>query len=87
MTLTGEALPGALAALLASHDLPSGEAEPDRPAETETACVHFGAYGTRSSQIVIVPPSGAPRVWFADGPPCVTRFADAGFGRAAPLIL
>jgi uncharacterized protein with NRDE domain len=75
----GEAFDAALAALLASHDVPPGLApDPLRPPETEAACVHAGPYGTRSSSIIVVPPgAGRPRVRFADGPPCAAPFVEA----------
>jgi uncharacterized protein with NRDE domain len=39
-------------------------------------CVHAGAYGTRSSSVILLPPPGQPPRWFhADGPPCQARLA------------
>src|SRR5207248_3231823 len=35
-------------------------------------CVHAGPYGTRSSSVLLVPPSGGARYFHADGPPCTT---------------
>ncbi len=66
----------ALAELLASHAVPAGASERPldggrvRPAAANAACVHLGAYGTRSSTVVLSAPGGPPRVWSADGPPC-----------------
>ena len=39
-------------------------------------CVRTPAYGTRSSSIVALRPSGVARYLFADGPPDVTPFVD-----------
>lgn len=37
-------------------------------------CVHMGAYGTRSSSVLLVAAGGgSPRYFHADGPPCRTR--------------
>ena len=73
----GDDLTRRLGKLLASHAVPDEAARrreiedaPERPAEAEAACVHLGAYGTRSSTIVQASPGGPPRVWSADGPPC-----------------
>ena len=39
-------------------------------------CVHMGAYGTRSSSVLLVPAGAAAvRYFHADGPPCRTRLA------------
>ena len=68
-----------LRTVLASHAVPrrrapapegSPEGAPPRPAPADAACVHLGAYGTRSSTLVQAMPGGPPRVWSADGPPC-----------------
>lgn len=64
-----------LAAVLGNHEIPTGEGRDERPSEVEAACVHAGTYGSRSSTIVLVPPSNErPGVWYADGPPCRTGF-------------
>jgi uncharacterized protein with NRDE domain len=62
-----------LRAMLADHRLPEAGAPP-----TAANCVHLDAYGTRSSCLVYVPEedAGLPRIWVADGPPCVTPFVD-----------
>ncbi|MFO0748190.1 MAG: hypothetical protein U1F43_21400 [Myxococcota bacterium] len=77
----GEALVAFLAACSATTACPTPWprcAPPSpRPPPTWAACVHAGSYGTRSSRIVLVPPSGAPRLWSADGTPCVTPFNPA----------
>lgn len=33
-------------------------------------CVHAGSFGTRESEIVLVPARGRPQVWNTGGPPC-----------------
>jgi uncharacterized protein with NRDE domain len=43
------------------------------------ACVHAGAYGTRSSSIVLVPPGGLPRFHYTDGPPCTSALLEASW--------
>ena len=60
-------------AVLADHRIPP---EDERP--TAGSCVHLDGYGTRSSCLVEVTDDAAtaPRVLVADGPPCVTPFAD-----------
>ena len=79
----GDELTRRLGALLASHAVPDdagrrrGLADaPERPAEAEAACVHLGAFGTRSSTIVRASPDGPPRVWSADGPPCTVPLVE-----------
>jgi uncharacterized protein with NRDE domain len=61
-------------AALADHRIPP---EDERP--TAGSCVHLDGYGTRSSCLVEVTDDAGetPRVLVADGPPCVTPFADA----------
>jgi uncharacterized protein with NRDE domain len=68
-----DALTRLLESLLASHEIPPAARTPGygRP-ETSAACVHVGAYGTRSAQIVIVPDRGAPRIRFTAGPSCTS---------------
>ncbi len=73
-----DALTDRLEALLASHATPPaargrGDA---RPLETGAACVHAGAYGTRSAQIVVVSDRGAPRIRFTAGPSCTSPWQD-----------
>ncbi|HUB07580.1 MAG TPA: NRDE family protein [Myxococcales bacterium] len=79
-------LPEALACVLRSHDVPPGvqpeplgNGGPLRPLETYAACVHAGAYGTRSSMIVLIPKSrrGSPDVRFTRGSPCTSPFESA----------
>jgi uncharacterized protein with NRDE domain len=72
-----DALTRRLESVLASHEIPPGVVRrDDRPLEIEAVCVHAGAYGTRSSQIVIVPEHGVPRIRFTDGPPCTHPWRD-----------
>jgi len=44
------------------------------------ACVHGDGYGTRSSSLVAIDPSGVGRYWFADGRPCETDYAAVEIG-------
>jgi uncharacterized protein with NRDE domain len=73
-----DALTRRLESLLASHQIPPAAriGGDDRPLETNAACVHTGAYGTRSAQIVIVSNHGAPRIRFTTGPSCTTPWQD-----------
>jgi uncharacterized protein with NRDE domain len=72
----GAGLLSRLEALLGSHEVPRqvaaqpADGPPARPAAANAACVHLGAYGTRSSTIVQTVPGSPPRVWSSDGPPC-----------------
>jgi hypothetical protein len=46
----------------------------------EDACIHLGGYGTRSSTLLrLAPGSDASELWYADGPPCTTRYEDHSF--------
>ncbi len=91
-SLRGEALLALLGEVLGDHAIPPGAAalaEGRRALETHAACVHAGAYGTRSSSIVVVPEGpGPPRLWFTRGPPCTSPFEEASplwrAGEAAP---
>jgi uncharacterized protein with NRDE domain len=56
-------------ALLADHG-------PDGARGLDAACVHMDRYGTRSSSSVLVDGAGSIAYRVADGPPCVTPFAD-----------
>ena len=77
MSLKGEELIASLESMLASHDIPVEASEPGRPPETNAACVHAGAYGTRSSSIIVVSRgSSPPRIRFADGTPCTTAYKE-----------
>ncbi|MFQ5349052.1 MAG: NRDE family protein [Thermoanaerobaculia bacterium] len=78
-SVRGDELTERLRSLLASHAVPSAaEAEarqgfdgsPPRPPAANAACVHLGAYGTRSATIVRTAAGAPPRVWSADGPLC-----------------
>lgn len=73
----GEDLVERLGSVLASHAVPDPPAPragfggaPPRPPAANAACVHLGAYGTRSATILQASPDGPPRVWSSDGPPC-----------------
>jgi uncharacterized protein with NRDE domain len=72
------ALTRRLESLLASHEIPPAARgdESDRPLATGAACVHAGAYGTRSAQIIIVPAHGAPEIRFTDGPSCTSPWQE-----------
>ena len=67
LPLRGDALRDALFEVLKSHERSEG------PPPMEAACVHAGVYGTRSSLLAMVAESGAPTVWWTDGPPCVSE--------------
>jgi uncharacterized protein with NRDE domain len=75
LSARGAALVDRLRGVLADHEIPDGD-DPARPRETFAACVHAGYYATRSAQVIVVPPDGAPRVWSADGPPCTTPLVE-----------
>lgn len=75
-TWRGDALVEGLATVLKDHAVPDGHLEGNKPMALGATCVHAGPYGTRSSSIIIVPTTGAPRVHFADGPPCRTPFVE-----------
>ena len=58
--------------VLADHRNPEGEERPNA-----ANCVHLRQFGTRSSCLVAVPAGDEPpRIWVADGPPCMTPYAD-----------
>jgi uncharacterized protein with NRDE domain len=77
----GDELIERLHAVLRSHVVPTGPGAGDggRPAETEAACVHGEGYGTRSSEIVVVPPDPAspPAIRYTAGPPCTSPLVAA----------
>ena len=75
-----------LARILSSHAIPTEARRLPRasqglvrPLETHAACVHAGPYGTRSSELVLVPgePARPPRLAYSRGPPCLFPFVDA----------
>jgi uncharacterized protein with NRDE domain len=92
--LRGEVLIERLRAVLVDHTLPPGTSngtgtgvatgpggDPParvRPPETQAACVHTDAYGTRCSTVVRVRVGmgRAPLVLAADGHPCTAPFVD-----------
>jgi len=59
-----ETLVGRLGRLMASHD--AGPA-------LDRVCIHTPAYGTRSSAVLALHPERW-RYWYADGPPCTTKY-------------
>ena len=81
----GDAVVPFLAKVLQNHEIPE-DAESFaprgdgfvRPPATEAACVHAGAYGTRSASIVLVPAdrSAEPIVHLARDRPCEAPFED-----------
>ena len=83
--LDEEELVSALQAVLSDHRIPAGLAAAHEagiegvPPEVKAACVHTELYGTRWSGIVTVPadPASPPRVRYADGPACRSRYQDA----------
>lgn len=79
----GDELVARLRRILAGHAVPPDAGprrdvggRPLRPPEAEAACVHLGAYGTRSSTLVRASSQGPPRVWSADGPPCTAPLVE-----------
>jgi len=85
-----DALVPALAAVLSSHDAGSdvvdevAEARFGRDAAGRFAkvCVHVEDYGTRSSTMIFVGPSGAVRYFHADGAPCLAQYREVVLSRA-----
>jgi uncharacterized protein with NRDE domain len=71
----GDEVAAAFRRVLADHRNPEGEERPNA-----ANCVHLQTFGTRSSCIVRVPSrdggAARPRIWVADGPPCVTAYED-----------
>ncbi|HEX3334161.1 MAG TPA: NRDE family protein [Acidimicrobiales bacterium] len=65
----GDAMVEGFRAVLADHRIPEGDERPN-----SANCVHLEEFGTRSSCLVRVgaEPAVRPRVWVADGPPCMT---------------
>ena len=85
-TWLGSALTGEFQRLLGSHETPASDAGCElteengpRPLQLSAACVHTGHYGTRSATLFVLPAASdaAPRVYYADGPPCTTPLQDA----------
>jgi uncharacterized protein with NRDE domain len=76
--LHGDALVDRLRSVLVDHAVPASSGD-WRPAGVEAACVHLGAYGTRTSTVIRVSASEAvlPAVMFSDGPSCTAQFVDA----------
>ena len=85
-TWLGSALTGEFQSLLGNHEIPSSDASRElteendpRPLQLSAACVHTGHYGTRSATLIVIPAASdaMPRVYYADGPPCITPLKDA----------
>ncbi|MEN8182014.1 MAG: NRDE family protein [Myxococcota bacterium] len=66
--LPGDAKLEALAEILRAH---RGGPEP-----LGHTCIHARGYGTRSSTLLRLGPEAEAAWWFADGPPCQTRYED-----------
>lgn len=67
----GDQVVDAFRRVLVDHRPPEGA---DHPKAAN--CVHSEGFATRSSCIVRVPADGAPRLWVADGPPCVSPYRE-----------
>ncbi len=65
----GDEVVEAFRGVLTDHRIPDGDERPNA-----ANCVHLEQFGTRSSCLVRVgaDASDRPRVWVADGPPCMT---------------
>ena len=71
-TAHGDQVAAAFGRILTDHRNPEGDERPNA-----ANCVHLEEFGTRSSCIVRVPSgNGTPRLWVADGPPCMTEYRD-----------
>ena len=71
-TADGDEVAAAFERILTDHRSPEGDERPNA-----ANCVHLEKFGTRSSCIVRVPSGdGMPRLWVADGPPCMTDYED-----------
>jgi hypothetical protein len=72
---SGDAMVEAFRGVLIDHRIPEGDERPN-----SANCVHLEQFGTRSSCLVRVgaDPSALPRVWVADGPPCMTPYVEVG---------
>jgi hypothetical protein len=71
----GDAMVEAFRGVLIDHRIPEGDERPN-----SANCVHLEQFGTRSSCLIRVgtDPSQLPRVWVADGPPCMTPYVEVG---------
>jgi hypothetical protein len=68
----GAELVDAFHRVLTDHRIPEGDERPNA-----ANCVHLESFGTRSSCIVRVANGAAPpRMYVADGPPCVTPYME-----------
>jgi uncharacterized protein with NRDE domain len=75
--LEGEELLTRLQGILADHYVPQADGS-GRPPESEAACVHTDHYGTRSSEIVLLPEDGGvAEIWYTDGKPCENEWQAA----------
>jgi uncharacterized protein with NRDE domain len=86
-----ESLPDDIETSMAAlqHALTDHDVAPSRPEVPATVanCVHVDGYGTRSACLVRLDALRAdpPRLWVADGPPCVAPFEEVSHLWAAPL--
>lgn len=79
-----DALVPALAAVLSSHEAGSDLTDEgstlrfgrDAAGRLAKVCVHVEDYGTRSSTMIFVRPTGEVRYFHADGAPCVAEFRE-----------
>ena len=88
-----EPLAAQLRTAMGDHSLPALEdiAEPSAGAfldrqtrrELDAVCIHREGYGTRSATVMALVPRGVAHYGHAEGPPCVTEFADC-LGLLAP---
>jgi uncharacterized protein with NRDE domain len=72
---SGDAIVEAFQGVLKDHRIPEGDERPN-----SANCVHLELFGTRSSCLVRVGAglSEPPRMWVADGPPCMTPYVEVG---------
>jgi hypothetical protein len=72
---SGDAMVEAFRGVLTDHRIPEGDERPN-----SANCVHLEDFGTRSSCLIRVGAewSNLPRVWVAEGPPCMTPYVEVG---------
>jgi len=64
--------------VLSDHSTPL---DPRGSGPIENLCVHLGAYGTRSSSVVVHPAARPPRYFHAAGPPCRVDYREVALPR------
>ncbi len=65
---------GAMKTVLSDHSTPL---DPRSQGPPNNLCVHLDGYGTRSSTVIVYSAAEARmRMWFANGPPCRTDYAE-----------